>query len=79
MTDADVCAPMSLGEPTISLTALAELRAFLDSALRSQEHTTEHADAQAGLESGSASGSPNNPAGCECYRRSFELMSTVTM
>jgi hypothetical protein len=53
MTDADVCAQMSVGEPTISLAALAELRAFLDSTLRSQEHTTEHADAQAGPESGS--------------------------
>jgi hypothetical protein len=53
MTDADICARMSLGEPTISLTALAELRAVLDSMLQSQEHTAEHAAAKARHESGS--------------------------
>ncbi len=53
MTDADVCAQMSLGEPTISLAALAELRAFLDSTVRSQKHSAERADTQAGVESDS--------------------------
>jgi hypothetical protein len=54
MTDADVCAQMSVGEPTISLAALADLRAFLDSTRRSQEHAAEHANAKAALGSGSA-------------------------
>jgi hypothetical protein len=30
MTDAETCAQMPAGEPSISLTALAELRSFLD-------------------------------------------------
>jgi len=53
MTDADICATMSLGEPTISLAALTELRAFLDSTIQSQKHTAEHADANGRQKSGS--------------------------
>lgn len=68
MTDADLCAQMSVGEPTISLPALAELRAFLDSWFRDQGHTAEHADAEKGnslsfligapMQAGPDSGSP---------------------
>jgi hypothetical protein len=53
MTDADVCAQMSLGEPTIGLAALAELRGFLDSWLRDQANTADPGAVNAMLDSGS--------------------------
>jgi hypothetical protein len=53
MTDADVCARVSLGPPTISLAALAELREFLDSWFRDQRHTGEPAGVQAAPDPGS--------------------------
>jgi hypothetical protein len=49
MTNAEVCAQISEGEPTISLDALAQLRSFLDALLRDQASTADSAGAQESL------------------------------
>jgi hypothetical protein len=44
--DAETCAQMSAGEPTIGLAALAELRSFLDSRFRDRPNDDGIAGAQ---------------------------------
>ena len=53
MTDAEICAQMSLGEPQASLAALTELRAFLDWLHRNQAISADRSARKATLDSGS--------------------------
>jgi hypothetical protein len=46
MMDAETCAQMSVGEPTISVPALAQLRSFLDTWLRDHPNAAGIADTQ---------------------------------
>jgi hypothetical protein len=50
MTDADVCAQMSLGEPIVGLAALTELRSFLDSWRRDQTNSADRTATKATLD-----------------------------
>jgi hypothetical protein len=51
MTDAEICAQMSLGEPQVSLAALTELRAFLDWLHRNQANSADRSAQKATLDS----------------------------
>ena len=53
MTDAETCAQMSAGEPSISLAALAELRSFLDTWFRERPNGAGIAGARPSLGSDS--------------------------
>ncbi len=55
MTDAETCAQMSAGEPSIGLAALAELRSFLDSRLQDRPNDAGIAGAQPSVGSDSQS------------------------
>jgi hypothetical protein len=52
MTDADVCAQMSLGEPIVSLAALMELRVLLEWWHRNRSNSADRCVQKATLDSG---------------------------
>ena len=53
MMDAETCAQMSVGEPTISVPALAQLRSFLDTWLRDHPNAAGSAGAEQSVGSNS--------------------------